>query len=414
MHKVPKYRHFKARGIGFVEWKGQRIYFNGAPYNSAESIKAYREFIEKNCELKAPTALEVAKPKVKTSLCIAELADRFLDYAHGAFRGAKETEFSNYRRILNILVDRYGELNIEDFGPKRLTEFQNWLAETDHLKQSFNKKGELVRSSKYRLTRNTVNHMIGNVKRLFKWGVAEELVKPMQLVGLQAVRGLRVGRTTARESVPREGVRWEAVERILPILSPVVADMVRFQWHTGCRPQNVCNICPAEIDTTTSPWTWKPRTHKGNWRGHGLELFIGPQAQEIIKPYLDRWPESKCFSPREARQRKLESLGRKVESGFGHLKTHYTPSTYGRAIIHGLAQLAEKPLRPPYSRAKFFAQAIEYWTPHQLRHAKAQALRNEFGLEAAQAVLGHNTLAATQIYAKKRSELAKELAEKCG
>jgi site-specific recombinase XerC len=41
-------------------------------------------------------------------------------------------------------------------------------------------------------------------------------------------------------------------------------------------------------------------------------------------------------------------------------------------------------------------------------------IRDQFGLEAAQAVLGHSSLAATQTYAKKRRDLAKELAAKCG
>ncbi len=55
-----------------------------------------------------------------------------------------------------------------------------------------------------------------------------------------------------------------------------------------------------------------------------------------------------------------------------------------------------------------------HWKPHRLRHAKAQMIRDNYGLEAAQAVLGHSSLTATQIYAKKRLDLAKELAAKCG
>jgi site-specific recombinase XerC len=41
-------------------------------------------------------------------------------------------------------------------------------------------------------------------------------------------------------------------------------------------------------------------------------------------------------------------------------------------------------------------------------------IRDQFGLEAAQAILGHSSLTATQIYAKKRLDLAKELAANCG
>jgi integrase len=414
MNKIPKYQHFKPRGIGCIKWQGRRIYFPGA-FNSPESIKAYRRFIQDNCEKQPPSKTgKLAKPQAAKGMSLAELADLFLEHVTETFKGVKQTEYPGYRRILALLVEHYGELEVAEFGPKRLTEFQKWLAENDHPRHVYSKDGQLRKTTTYRLTRNSVNHMIGNIKRLFKWGVANEFVDPYQLVGLQAVPGLRIGRTTARESVPREPVSWEAVERVLPLLSPVVADMVRFQWHTGCRPQNVCNICPAEIDTTTSPWTWKPQVHKGNWRGQGLQLFIGPQAEAIIRPYLNRPSEEPCFCPREARRALRQAKGHKGECAFKYLNSRYTPSTYGRAIVHGLAGLARVRLKTPYSREKFLDAGIEYWTPHQLRHAKAQMIRDEFGLEAAQAVLGHNSLAATQIYAKKRLDLAKELATKCG
>jgi integrase len=97
-----------------------------------------------------------------------------------------------------------------------------------------------------------------------------------------------------------------------------------------------------------------------------------------------------------------------------HYKERYGTDTYGQAIAHALAQLADPPLLKPYSREKFAAAGIAQWTPHQLRHAKAQLVRDNYGLEAAQAVLGHSSLTATQIYAKKRLDLARELAEKCG
>jgi integrase len=41
------------------------------------------------------------------------------------------------------------------------------------------------------------------------------------------------------------------------------------------------------------------------------------------------------------------------------------------------------------------------WHLHQLRHNAATRLRKDFGLEAAQVILGHRTLAVTEIYAEK-------------
>jgi hypothetical protein len=51
-------------------------------------------------------------------------------------------------------------------------------------------------------SRNYVNDCIGRLKRLFRWAVENELVPPSAYHGLQAVPGLRRGRTEARETAP--------------------------------------------------------------------------------------------------------------------------------------------------------------------------------------------------------------------
>lgn len=71
---------------------------------------------------------------------------------------------------------------------------------------------------------------------MFRWGVEEELVSPAVMHGLQAVEGLRVGRTDAPETDPVRAVPDANIEATLPALSPVVADMVRIQRLTGMRP----------------------------------------------------------------------------------------------------------------------------------------------------------------------------------
>jgi integrase len=54
-------------------------------------------------------------------------------------------------------------------------------------------------------------------------------------------------------------------------------------------------------------------------------------------------------------------------------------------------------------------RAKHVWHPHQLRHAAATRLRKAFGLEAAQAILGHKTLKVTEIYAEKNVEAARKI-----
>ena len=58
------------------------------------------------------------------------------------------------------------------------------------------------------------------------------------------------------------------------------------------------------------------------------------------------------------------------------------------------------------------AAGVPPWTPYQLRHTAATEIRKKFGLEAAQTLLGHKSLATTQIYAEPDMEKAEKLAEK--
>ena len=54
---------------------------------------------------------------------------------------------------------------------------------------------------------------------------------------------------------------------------------------------------------------------------------------------------------------------------------------------------------------------VPTWSPHRLRHNAATFLRKEFGLEAAQIMLGHKNADATQIYAEINREKALDLAQ---
>ncbi len=57
------------------------------------------------------------------------------------------------------------------------------------------------------------------------------------------------------------------VDVTLAYLSDVVADMVRFQRLTGCRPEEVCCIRPCDVDTTGVVWQYIPMSHKMEHRG---------------------------------------------------------------------------------------------------------------------------------------------------
>lgn len=57
---------------------------------------------------------------------------------------------------------------------------------------------------------------------------------------------------------------------------------------------------------------------------------------------------------------------------------------------------------------------IDRWVPHQMRHTNADVVREEFGLEHTQAVLGHAKAKMTEHYAKVSNAKAAEVARKIG
>ena len=54
------------------------------------------------------------------------------------------------------------------------------------------------------------------------------------------------------------------------------------------------------------------------------------------------------------------------------------------------------------------------WAPNRLRHSAATAVRQQHGLEAAQAVLGHASADVTQIYAERDIEMAAAIMAQVG
>ena len=57
---------------------------------------------------------------------------------------------------------------------------------------------------------------------------------------------------------------------------------------------------------------------------------------------------------------------------------------------------------------------VPHWSPHRLRHTNATAVRQEFGIEAAQVVLGHRSSGTTEIYAERDLGLVIEVMKKLG
>jgi len=158
-------------------------------------------------------------------------------------------------------------------------------------------------------------------------------------------------------------------------------------------------------------WTYRPASHKNKHRGLDRVIFLGPQAQEIIKPFLSTNLEAYLFSPRAY----LEDLHRRRAE---QRKTKRTPSELKR-------RRKANPRRVPaecYNRRSYRVAIVRAcrkagvpeWSPLQLRHTAATRIRAKYGLEAVKAILGHTRVETSQLYAERDMGRAEQVMKEIG
>jgi integrase len=262
---------------------------------------------------------------------------------------------------------------------------------------------------------------------MFKWAVAEELVPAEVYHALLAVDGLRKGRSAAREVQPIRPVADEHVEATLPFLTPPVRAMVQVQQLSGMRPGEAVIMRPCDIDRGNGKtWVYRPNSHKTEHHGIARVVFLGPRAQAILGPFLDRDPGAYCFSPQEAladlRRRQRAARKTKVQPSQVCRKKRkprkqpglrYSVDTYGHAVERACLK-ADGMAHEKDASVSQDERIVPVWHPNQLRHGKATEIRREAGLDAARAVLGHRSPAITEVYAEVDEAKAASIMERLG
>jgi integrase len=280
--RVPAYGLHKPTGQARVVLDGSKHVYLG-PHGSPESYEKYARLI---AELAARSPSRPPTPHPHNGvadLTVNELILAYWRFAESYYsrEGKPTKELGCMREALCPLRRLYGHSAAQDFGPRSLKALRQHLIDQG-------------------LSRGVINHRVNRVKRMVKWAVAEELVPASTLHGLQAVPGLRFGRSAARETEPVRPIAPEAVKAVLPFVSPQVAAMIQLQELTGMRPGEVVLMRPCDIDRSGAVWIYEPHDHKTRWRGHRRVVPLGPQAQRILALFLDRASESYIFSPAEA------------------------------------------------------------------------------------------------------------------
>jgi len=394
--RIPSYRRHKPSGQAVVTLNGHDIYLG--KWNTGASRAEYDRLIGE--WLASGRYLPNGE---NGDLTVAELVLRYWRFAKGYYvkNGQPSGWQQHIRLMLRLLRQSYGGTRAMDFGPLALKAVRRKLIDADH-------------------SRAYINKLVAIITRMFKWAAAEELLPSQVYEALRTVEGLRKGRTSARDAVPVRPVPDEVVQATLPHLPEVVADMVRLQRLTGCRPAEVCILRPCDVDTSGDVWIYRPESHKTEHHGRERVICIGPKGQDVLRPYLLREKESYCFVPAESEKKRLALLHerRRTPLSCGNRPgtnrrrkpkkqpgNRYTTGSYRRAI-HRAVDLA--------NRQRNGDGLLPRWSPNRLRHSAATEIRRQFGLEAAQVTLGHATADVSQIYAERDLSLAVEIMRKIG
>ncbi|MBI9017195.1 MAG: site-specific integrase [Phycisphaerae bacterium] len=385
--KIPSYRKqkkSKGQDVAFVELNGQKFYLgkHGSPESKIRYEALIAEWLASNKYL--PTKED------QQGIVNIELIARFLKHADGYYRkpnGQRTPEYEKLKSVLAVLKSLYPHLPVNEFSPLKLKAVRQKMIEK-------------------KWARLTINQAIGKIKLVYKWGVENELVKPDVLHGLQAVSGIKAGRNSqVTESKPVKPVPKAHIEAVRPYVSRQIWALIQCQLLTACRPSELLQLKPIDIEMGSKVWLYTPEDHKTAYRGIKRTIYFGPKAQQVINEFMPRPVHMPLFSPKDATQEKAQQAQthRRAKQKQNPRKTerkvndYYSISAYRRSI----------------SRACVKAN-IPSWSPNRLRHNAATFIRKEYGLEVAQIMLGHSKADVTQIYAEVNHEKALKIVEKIG
>ena len=285
---------------------------------------------------------------------VAELCAVFLRHAeqHYQKNGQPTSELFLYRSAMRPLKELYGVVTASEFGPLALAAVRQRMIELGWC-------------------RTTINRAMRRICKIFRHAVKKELVKADCLTRLEAVDPLLAGRTEAHDNAPRTAVSDADIDAVKNLVSPLVCDLIDLQRLTGARSGELLQLTTRMIDRSGQVWHAVLANHKTLHRGKSRTLYFGPRSQLILKRHLAAAQDSLLFP--------------------------VTRCAYCRAITRACEKAG-----------------IPRWVPHQLRHTAGTLVRDEFGLEHTQALLGHSKAESTQRYAQLLAGKAIEVARRMG
>lgn len=379
----PSLRKHRASGQAVVTIAGKDYYLG--PHGSKTAQRAYDAKIAEWLASGRSSSFGIAAAE----LTIAELLNSYRKFAEKYYGTGEKSTYHDMARAASRVKALYATLAVSEFGPLQFKAIRQKMIDA-------------------KLARVYINKTMSFILKIFKWGTAEGMVPVEVFHRIKAVESLRMGFTEAPERDAVLPVDVALVHKTIPFMPAVIQEMVKLHLLIGCRPGELCHIKPSMIDRSSEIWRVDFKEHKTAKRGKSRVIYLGPKAQAIVTPFLDRGADKYLFSPQESerKRRQVAHENRSTPMNQGNRpgyskrnrakrkseigpSDHYTTSSYGRAIIRACK-----------------AASVEQWSPNQIRHTVATDIRKRFGLEAAATLLGHSELSTTQIYAEQDIERA--------
>lgn len=392
-NSLPRYRLYKRTGNAVVTLDGRDFYLG--TYGTAESRAEYERLLGE--WMVTGRSLPAKSNKPSQGIAVVELVKRFFtEHVTRHYRhpdGMPTKEQPNSRLALRIVRELYGRSAAADFGPLALKAVRQRMIGDGGSRQYINKH-------------------VRRILLMFKRAVENELLPSSVYEALKCVSGLEKGRCDARETDPVRPVVDAHILAIRPYVNPQVWAMVELQRLTGMRSGEVTIMRASDIDIAGVEWNYRPASHKTAHHGHERAVPLGPKARAIIRQFLKVEAGAYLFSPSDAEldRRAAQHAARKIPIRQGNRpgsnrkkkpkrrpREYYSPDTYRIAIRRACKKAS-----------------VPTWHPHQLRHTFATKVRKEFGIEPARILLGHRSMAVTELYAEIDRAKTRHVVERIG
>lgn len=388
----PPYLLHQATGRGYSTLHGRRHYFG--PYQDQSSREAYERFRLQWLAQNGPTLVE-AKPGEP----LADILPRYLREVEPAI---SPKEFSDVKRTLTGLVDRFGDLWPDAFRSMQFKSLrQEWIGAGNH-------KGTIAKKT-------------DRVRRWFRWMVENELCS----IETQGVL-LAIGPApNLPENDDVEPVPIHDYVRTIRRVTPQVRAIARVQLLGGPRPGETCRMRGCEITQKgmvrighrsfrlpEGVWLFRPTKVDGlpdkkKGTNKTTIYLFGPKAQAVLRPWMRSNPSEYLFQPREA-QAAARKVRKKTPSqeardwtrrkGNPRYRDHYAVFSYRQAITRAAARAG-----------------VPHWFPHQLRHTfttRMDTLTDD--LLTVSTLLSHERPDTTLIYLQRKLREAAKTAARLG